>query len=93
MVESDGQRGLIAQGCAHVQSAPVIRVDGDRATATAYSQVFLHAKEGYDVWRVSANLWEFRRTPDGWRVTRRLNRMIDGKPEAHAVLSHADPSA
>ncbi len=92
MVESDGQQALIRQGCAHVQSAPVITVDGDRATATAYSQVFLHTENGPDVWRVSANQWECRRTPDGWRLTQRLNRIIDGTSGSHAVLAHAfDP--
>jgi hypothetical protein len=92
MVESDGQQALISQGCAHVQSAPVITVDGDRATATAYSQVFLHTENGPDIWRVSANQWECRRTPDGWRLTRRLNRIIDGNAGSRAVLAHAfDP--
>ncbi len=89
MVESEGQRTLIDQGCAHVQSSPIITVDGDRATATTYSQVFLHSADGYGVWRVSANRWECRRTPHGWRLTRRLNRVIDGTPESHDVLVHA----
>lgn len=86
MVESDGQQQLITQGCAHVQTAPIVTVDGDRATATAYSQVFVHAEAGHDVWRVSANLWEFRRTPEGWRVTRRTNRVVDGGPQARQLL-------
>jgi SnoaL-like domain len=89
MVESDGQHALIAQGCAHVQTAPVVDVEGDRATAVAYSQVYLHSDEGHRVWRVSANQWDFRRTPSGWRVTRRTNRVIDGGPEARAVLERA----
>jgi len=89
MVESEGQRALIAQGCAHVQSAPVITVEGDRAAATSYSQVFLHSKEGHEVWRVSANHWECRRTPDGWRLTKRLNRVIDGTSASSTVLAHA----
>ena len=89
MVHSDGQQSLIGRGCAHVQTAPLIVVDGDRATAIAYSQVYLHADQGHEVWRVSANQWEFRRTPNGWRVTRRLNRVIDGNPEAHSILRRA----
>ena len=93
MVESDGQRALIGQGCAHVQSAPVITVDGDRATATAYSQVFVHTQHGHDVWRVSANHWECRRTPDGWRLTKRVNRVIDGVSDSRAVLVHAFDSS
>jgi hypothetical protein len=87
MVESEGQQALIRRGCAHVQTAPLITVEGDRASATTYSQVYLHADGGgHDVWRVSANQWDFRRTPDGWRVTRRTNRVIDGAPGAHDIL-------
>jgi hypothetical protein len=89
MVQSEGQQSLIRRGCAHVQTAPVIAVDGDEATAISYSQVYLHANDGHVVWRVSANQWELRRTADGWRVTRRLNRVIDGSPEAHPILVRA----
>jgi hypothetical protein len=89
MVESDGQQTLIRHGCAHVQTAPVITVDGDVATAITYSQVYLHALEGHQVWRVSANQWELRRTAAGWRVTRRRNRVIDGGAQSHEILGRA----
>ena len=89
MVESDGQQSLIRQGCAHVQTAPLVTVDGDRATAVTYSQVYLHTEHGHDVWRVSANQWEFGRTQGGWHVTRRLNRVIDGSPEPRRILVRA----
>jgi hypothetical protein len=69
-----------------VPTAPIVFVDDDRATAIAYSQVYLHTDHGHEVWRVSANRWEFRRTEEGWRVTRRVNRVIDGNPAAHAIL-------
>jgi hypothetical protein len=86
MVESDAQQAMIQRGCAHVQTAPLITVAGDHATAIAYSQVYLHAEHGHDVWRVSANRWEFRRTSKGWRITRRVNRVIDGNRAAHEIL-------
>jgi hypothetical protein len=89
MVESDGQQSLIQHGCAHVQSAPIVTVDGDRAVAIAYSQVFLHADNGYEVWRVSANRWECQRKTEGWRLTRCVNRVIDGEPAARSVLVQA----
>jgi hypothetical protein len=89
MVESDGHQSLIRQGCAHVLAMPVLRVDGDRATATGYSRVYLHTEEGYRVWRVSANHWELRRTPEGWRATRRRNRTLDGSAEARDILVRA----
>jgi hypothetical protein len=89
MVESDGQQALIRRGCAHVQTAPLVTVEGDRATATTYSQVYLHDEDpdgGHQVWRVSANRWEFRRIPDGWRVTRRANRVLDGSGGSREIL-------
>jgi hypothetical protein len=86
MVLSEGQQSLIQQGCAHVQSAPLVLIDGDNAVVTTYSQVYLHAEEGHNVWRVSANRWECRRTVAGWKLTRRMNRVIDGSPAPRNLL-------
>jgi ketosteroid isomerase-like protein len=90
MVESDGQQALIARGCAHIQGLPVITVTADEAVATNYSTVFLHTDDGgYETWRVSGNHWEFRRTREGWRVTRRTAYVINGGPEAKDLLARA----
>jgi ketosteroid isomerase-like protein len=89
MVAGETHQGLIHQGCAHVLALPVLTVDGDEAHATGYSRVYRHVGDGYEVWRVSANHWRFRRTPDGWRVTHRVNRTLDGSPEARAILRRA----
>jgi ketosteroid isomerase-like protein len=90
MVEGEGQQALIRHGCAHVQAFPVVRVEGDKATATGYSRVYRYRDDGgHEIWRVSANNWEFRRTPDGWRVTRRTNHVIDGGPDAREILKRA----
>jgi hypothetical protein len=41
--------------------------------------VFYRFRDGkHEVWRISGNRWEFRRTPDGSPV----NHVIDGGPEA-----------
>lgn len=87
MVLADGHQSLIKGGSAHIPAAPIIDVDGDTATATGYTRVYRHTEDGYEVWRVSANHWEFRRQPEGWRVTRRTNHVIDGGKEAPAILS------
>ena len=89
MVESEGQQSLIRRGCAHVQSAPIVTIDGDEAVVIAYSQVFLHGEQGHDVWRVSANRWECRRTPRGWRLTGRVNQVIDGSTSPRQILVQA----
>ena len=62
MVRSDGQQALIDQGSAHIPAFPVVDIEGDTARAIGYSRVYLHTDEGYEVWRVSANFWEFTRT-------------------------------
>ena len=86
MVESDGQQSLIRDGCAHVQAFPLVAIDGDSATATGYSRVYRYRNGAHEIWRVSANRWEFRRTPNGWRITRHVNHVIDGGPEARDLL-------
>ena len=89
MVQSEGQQSLIQQGCAHVQSAPLVMIDGDSAVVTTYSQVYLHAEGGHNGWRVSANRWECRRTVAGWKLIRRVNRVIDGSPAPRQLLVQA----
>ena len=87
MVASDGQQSLIRQGCARVQAFPLVTIDGDTATATGYSRVYRFRDGAHEIWRISANRWEFRRTSLGWRITRRVNHVIDGGPEAHELLN------
>jgi ketosteroid isomerase-like protein len=87
MVRSDGQQALIRQGSAHIPAFPLVDIDGDTARAIGYSRVYLHTDAGYEVWRVSANYWEFRRTMHGWRVTSRTNHVIDGGSEAQELLA------
>jgi ketosteroid isomerase-like protein len=86
MVLSEGQQSLIREGSAHIPAFPLVDVEGDNATAIGYSRVYRHTAGGYEVWRVSANYWEFKRTDDGWRVSRRTNHVIDGGPEAPQLL-------
>lgn len=89
MVHGDGHQALIRDGSAHVPAFPLIAIDGDHAQAVGYTRVYHHTPDGYEVWRVSANYWEFRRTAEGWRVTKRSNHVIDGGPEANELLRRA----
>jgi hypothetical protein len=86
MIDGDGQGQLVARGCAHVHSFPLVSIQGDRASATNYGRVYLHSDAGYELWRVSVNNWEFRRTTDGWRVSGRRVHVIDGGSEARDLL-------
>ncbi len=86
MVDGEVHQGIIRGGAAHVTAMPYLTIDGDHAVATAYAQLCRAANGEFQVWRVTATRWEFRRTPDGWRVASRVNRVLDGDPAAQALL-------
>lgn len=88
MVDGELHQSLVARGCAHVQTMPQVVVDGDRAVATLHSLLLLREPEqdGFRVWRAAANRWELRREGDGWRITRRTNRLLDGDEAARELL-------
>lgn len=86
LITSPTHEQLMQNGCAHVLSAPVIRLDGDRATATNYSIVFRHRGDSFEPWRVSANRWALVKADGAWRVARRDNSPLDGDAAARALL-------
>lgn len=89
MVRSRAHQSWIHGGCGHVLSAPQVRVDGDAAVATCYSQLVSYDPDGdeFRVSRLSANRWELARTEAGWKVTTRTNRLLDGRAEARDLLA------
>jgi len=86
MYRSEGHLGLVNTGCAHMNAAPVITVDGDEAQALGYSFVVLREGERWFLWRAAVNHWQLRRTDQGWKVVERFNRTLDGSPESHEVM-------
>lgn len=88
---------LVQSGAAHVGTSPFVVVDGDRATATQYGELYRHCGGKFELWRLVASRWNLRRTADGgWEVKRRINRLIDGSNGAHQLLRGmftADPEA
>jgi hypothetical protein len=82
MVHGEAHQGLLAEGVAHVMGLPRVTVDGDTAVAVNHTVVL----RGGAVWRVAANRWELVRAPEGWRVRSRVNRLLDGSPEARELL-------
>jgi uncharacterized protein (TIGR02246 family) len=93
LLEGEAHQALIAAGVAHLLSAPVIEIDGDCAEATTYSCVLRHVGEGWHAHRVAANYWMLVRGAEGWRIAGRVNRLLDGDPAAHALLSPAGAGA
>lgn len=88
-IDDARHQASIAAGCAHILSMPVVHIAGDVATSTCYTQV-CSGDGGVRLSRVSANRWRWRREADGWRVTERIARALDGDPEAPRLL--ADPA-
>jgi hypothetical protein len=86
MVEGPFHQSLIHEGCAHVVSAPHITVDGDTAVAICHSQLLRSTGEGFYIWRVTANRWDWQRIDGRWRITNRVNKVLDGTPDARDLF-------
>lgn len=89
MVHGDGHQSLIQGGCGHVLTVPHVVVDGDHATGRSYAlHIRWDAGAGrFWVARVSANTWRWARTPQGWRITERINANLDGTPGHSEMLA------
>ena len=87
MVEGGVHQEIIGGGSAHAIGPALVELDGDRATAITYSQLFRgDGKGGFWIWRVAANRWELTRSAAGWLVVRRTTRLLDGRADARELL-------
>ncbi|OBF06340.1 nuclear transport factor 2 family protein [Mycobacterium sp. 852002-10029_SCH5224772] len=90
MIGSDAHQKLVAKGCCHFLGPCVVTVDGDEAVAVCESVVLVRLaceKEGYRVWRCTANHFALQRIDGQWRIGARTSRVLDGNPDAHALLT------
>ena len=81
-------RQVMAEGSSHVVTMPVVRIEGDHAYAVCHGQLQRYGREAdeFRIWRSSGVLLEFVRTPKGWRLAKRINRLLDGSEASHAHL-------
>jgi hypothetical protein len=92
----------IEQGIAHFAGLPYVKISGDTAFAITYLQILVPdrvgplfdvpnhgSSRGFHVHRVSANRWDFARTTEGWKITRRTLRPLDGSAPAREILRGA----
>lgn len=86
MVRSSGHQGWIRGGCAHFVGPARVTIDGDEAVAICHSLMVVNTEDGFVVRRATANHWQLRRTPEGWRATIRTSRVLDGRTESPALL-------
>jgi hypothetical protein len=102
IVKTPDHQAAMDGGMAHVTGLPHIEINGDDAVVTSYLQILTpdHLAEpvsvpghgtgkGFRVHRVGANRWELTRTPQGWKIKRRLLRPLDGSVEARGILARA----
>ena len=102
IVRTPEHQAAIAGGLCHFAGLPRVELDGDTAVATSYLQIITPDRQavprevsghgsttGFRIHRVGANRWELRRGEDGWKVTRRTLRPLDGSDDARALLREA----
>lgn len=86
MVSSQSHLELVANGCCHFLGPCVVTVTGDTAVAVCESLVLLRRDDEYVVWRATANHFELNRIDGPWRIVARTSRLLNGSPDAHALL-------
>jgi uncharacterized protein (TIGR02246 family) len=87
MVSSESHQNLVANGCCHFLGPTVVTVTGDSAVAVCESLVLVRDGGGYRVWRATANHFALQRIDDEWQISARTSRVLDGNPDARALLS------
>jgi hypothetical protein len=94
-------RASINAGIAHVSGLPHVTITGDTASVTHYLLILVPqtqgdevsvpnhgASKGFHVHRALASHWKLVRTADGWKFATRSVRLLDGSPDARALLQH-----
>ncbi|MGW5381202.1 nuclear transport factor 2 family protein [Nocardia sp. NPDC003963] len=94
MVRSEAHQDIITGGSAHFFGpAHIERIEGDEATALCESILVRHEDGRFYIWRAGAHRIELRRTDDGWCVTRRVTRPLNGDAEGRMLLTGMPGSA
>jgi hypothetical protein len=102
IVKSPSHQEAIAAGIAHFAGLPYVELDGDEAVVTSYLQILTPRKtgesvevpnhgssRGYHIHRVVTSRWELVRTTAGWKIKRRMMRLVDGSEPAREILREA----
>jgi hypothetical protein len=87
MVRSNDHQRLLEHGCCHFLGPAVVTVVGDDAVAVCDSALFVKADKGFRVYRAGANHFRLRRAGNGWEITERISRALDGNKQARDLLS------
>ncbi len=87
MISSDAHQKLVAKGCCHFLGPCVVTLAGDEAVAVCESMVLVRDGDGYRVWRATAHHFVLTRVDDRWQIATRTSRVLDGNPDARALLA------
>jgi SnoaL-like domain len=88
IASSDMPRDIMGNGSAHIATKPVVRIDVDKANAVCHGRLlrFGQASDFFRIWRATAVAPEIRRTEDGWKIYRRVNRLRGGSDTSHQPM-------
>ena len=102
LLASEAHQAAIAGGLAHFTGLPHVTINGDEAIVISYLQILTPRKtgeavevpnhgasRGYHIHRVVTNRWELTRTPNGWKIKRRILRLVDGSEPSREILRGA----
>ncbi|GAA1003720.1 hypothetical protein Aple_004580 [Acrocarpospora pleiomorpha] len=89
MLYSETHQEYVRVGSSHQVSPPRITLQGDTAVAITYQILIANGPHGFMIRRLTANRWALERRPEGWRVRRRTNRLLNGSPAARLLFRHS----
>jgi uncharacterized protein (TIGR02246 family) len=84
MVLGTGHQSLLPN-CAHTIGPAVVKVKGDKATATGYSRIYRREGDAYRLFRLSFNRWKMVREDGRWQIKHRKTTKL-GDKGAHAIF-------
>jgi len=87
MVSSSAIRIWWPRGAVTFFRPCVVTVTGDSAVAVCESLVLVRNDDSYRVWRSTANHFALERIDGQWQISVRTSRVLDGNPDAHALLT------
>jgi ketosteroid isomerase-like protein len=86
MLTGEMHQNIIKTGAGHVIGMPTVRINGDTAEAICCARLYRKDGDNFRAWRVTACRWDLVRTPAGWRIKKRVNKVLNGAEDARALL-------
>ena len=85
-LSADYHQDLVANGCAHTMSLPLIAIKDDKAIGLGYHRLYTHENSGFGLHRLSVSRWDWVKESGRWVATRRTHRLLNGSPEARDLM-------